>query len=99
MTPATRSESLEAGSPLHAYVQVLRKRWWLIAGVAALTVASAVFFTAQQTRVYQAAATVLIDPEPPRVVNIPDVANEREGSQDYYATQFKFYRAGPSSTQ
>ena len=95
MTPATRSESLEAGSPLHAYVQVLRKRWWLIAGVAALTVASAVFFTAQQTRVYQAAATVLIDPEPPRVVNIPDVANEREGSQDYYATQFKILQSRP----
>jgi polysaccharide biosynthesis transport protein len=93
MTPGTRSEAAEAGSPLHSYIRVLRKRWFLILSVFVLTVASAVFFTSQQTRVYQAAATVLIEPEPPRVVNIPDVTNEREGSQDYYSTQYKILQS------
>src|SRR5262249_31306105 len=49
----------------------------------------------QQTRVYQASATVLIDPEPPRFVNIPEVMNERESAQDYYPTQYKLLQSRP----
>src|SRR5262249_11877552 len=52
-------------------------------------------FTSQQTRVFQASATVLIEPEPPRFVNIPEVVNEREGAFDYYTTQYKLLQSRP----
>jgi uncharacterized protein involved in exopolysaccharide biosynthesis len=52
-------------------------------------------FTSWQTPVYQAVATVLIDPEAPRVVNIPDVTQDHGRSQDYYATQYKMLQSRP----
>jgi len=85
----------EATSPLHAYLKVLRYRWRLVLLVFVLTVVSAVVFTSWQTPVYQATATVLIEPEAPRVVNIQDVHNEPASSQDYYATQYKVIQSRP----
>jgi uncharacterized protein involved in exopolysaccharide biosynthesis len=75
---------------------VLRRRWLLIAAVFVLSVASAVVFTSRQTPVYQGSATILIDPEPPKVVtNIPEVANDTAATQDYYATQYKVLQSRP----
>jgi uncharacterized protein involved in exopolysaccharide biosynthesis len=87
----------KAASPLQAYLTVLRNRWRAGVAVFVLTVASAVVFTSMQTRVYQAVAMVAIDPEPPRVVNIPDVATDSlsGSSQDYYATQYKLIQSRP----
>jgi uncharacterized protein involved in exopolysaccharide biosynthesis len=90
-----KGDAPEATSPLHAYLKVLRSRWRLVLVVLILTVASAVVFTLQQTPIYQAAATVLIDPEPPRVVNIPEVSNDTGSSQEYYATQYKVLESRP----
>lgn len=84
-----KAHSPETPSPLHAYLKVLRARWKLVLLIFALTVGSAMLFTSWQTPVYQAMATVLIDPEPPRVVNIQDVTSEPASSQEYYATQYK----------
>lgn len=84
-----KAHSPETPSPLHGYLKVLRARWKLVLLVFALTVGSAVLFTSLQIPIYQAGATVLIDPEPPRVVNIQDVSSEPAGSQEYYATQYK----------
>src|SRR5688572_26979156 len=95
MTPATGPESAEATSPLHAYLKVLRNRWPVAVSVCVLTVASAVIFTSRQTPVYQAAATVLIEPEPPKVVKIEDVANDAGASPEYYATQYKVLQSRP----
>jgi uncharacterized protein involved in exopolysaccharide biosynthesis len=95
MTSTTGPESPERSSPLHAYVKVLRSRWRLVLAVFVVTVVSAVIFTSRLTPVYQAAATVLIDPEPPRVVNIPEVANDAGRSLDYYPTQYKVLQSRP----
>jgi len=95
MTLGTKAEAAEGTSPLHLYLKVLQRRWRSVVAVFIVTVASAVLFTSYQTPIYQAAATVLIDPEPPRVVNIQDVTNEREGAQDYYATQYKVLQSRP----
>jgi polysaccharide biosynthesis transport protein len=95
MTPSREPESPEATPPLQAYLKVLRSRWRAVLAVAVSTFASGYIFTAVQTRVYQAGATVSIDPEAPRVVNIPDVANDTAGSQDYYATQYKLLQSRP----
>jgi len=94
MTQATEQQRT-MDSPLQAYLNVLRDRWLVVVAVFVLTVVSAVVFTSQQTRVYQASATVLIDPEAPRVVNIPEVVNEREGALDYYSTQYKLLQSRP----
>jgi uncharacterized protein involved in exopolysaccharide biosynthesis len=88
-------ESPEAVSPLQVYLTVLRNRWRIVLAVFAVTVASAVVFTSQQTPVYQAVATVMIDPEPPRVVNITEVVNDVGTSQDYYTTQYKLLQSRP----
>ena len=86
----------KAASPLQAYLEVLRNRWRTVLAIFVLTVASAVVFTSMQTRTFQASAMVAIDPEPPRVVNIPDVATDSSGSsQDYYATQYKLIHSRP----
>ena len=93
--PTSGPISPEATSPLRAYLGVLRSRWRLVLSVAVLTVASAVIFTTRQTPIYQASATVLIDPEAPRVVNIPEVTHEAGNSQEYYATQYKVLESRP----
>jgi uncharacterized protein involved in exopolysaccharide biosynthesis len=95
MTPATGSGSPESTSPLRTYLNVLRARWLVALLVFVLTVVSAVVFTSQQERVYQAVATVHIDPEPPRIVNIPDVVSEKGTSGDYYSTQYKILQSRP----
>jgi succinoglycan biosynthesis transport protein ExoP len=95
MTPSTGQGSPEATSPLHAYLRVLRSRWRLVLSVFILTVVSAVVFTSRQIPIYQAAATVLIEPEAPKIVNITEVTNEREASQEYYATQYKVLQSRP----
>ena len=91
------AETPDAPSPLELYLRVLRDRWLVVVAVFMVTVISAVIFTSRQTRIYQAAATVLIEPEPPRVVNIPEVSNEMStgGSPDYYATQYKVIQSRP----
>ena len=86
-------ESPEATTPLHLYLKVIRDRWLLIVSVFAVTVASAAAFTYTQTPIYQGVATVLIEPEAPRFVNIQDVTNDMTGAQDYYATQFKLLQS------
>src|SRR5262249_23039358 len=75
MTPrATASGLLEHISPLQVYLDVLKAHWRQVLAVVVLTIASGVVFASWQTSVFQAAATVLIEPEPPRVMNIQDVA-------------------------
>jgi polysaccharide biosynthesis transport protein len=95
MTLPAGPQSPDAPSILYAYLKVVGDRWLLIAGVFLLTLASAVVFTSRQTRVYEAAATVLIEPESPKVVNIPEVTREAGGSQDYYATQYRVLQSRP----
>src|SRR5262245_43292824 len=100
MTPrATASGLLEHISPLQVYLDVLKAHWLQVFAVLVLTIASGVLFASWQTPVFQAAATVLIEPEPPRVMNIQDVAADNAtrstSAQDYYATQYKLLQSRP----
>jgi uncharacterized protein involved in exopolysaccharide biosynthesis len=56
------------------YLQVLRKHQWLITGVFLVAVVTVGVWTFRQTPIYQAAATILIDPEAPKILNIQEVA-------------------------
>jgi uncharacterized protein involved in exopolysaccharide biosynthesis len=74
---------------------VLSKRRWIIVGILVVTVASAYLFVSLQTPIFEAAATVLIEPLQPRVMNIQDVAPETATSMEYYATQYKIIESRP----
>jgi polysaccharide biosynthesis transport protein len=95
MTQPSESQRPETSSPLYAYLKVLRDRWLMIVSVFVVTLVSAVVFTSYQTPIYQAGATVLIEPETPKVMNIPEVTRETGGSQEYYATQYKVLQSRP----
>jgi uncharacterized protein involved in exopolysaccharide biosynthesis len=66
----------------------------MVLSILALTVASAWVFIAMQTPIYRATATILIEPETPKVVNFQEVAplGTSPGS-DYYATQTKLIQS------
>src|SRR6185503_11427928 len=99
MTRATASGLFERISPLQVYLDVLKAHWLQIFAVFVLTIASGVLFASWQTPVFQAAATVLIEPESPRIVNIQDVAAENtrstSSSTDYYSTQYRLLQSRP----
>jgi uncharacterized protein involved in exopolysaccharide biosynthesis len=79
---------------LRDYLRVLSKRRWIILGILVVTVGSAYVFTALQVPLFAAAATVLIEPQSPKVVNIQDVTQEH-ASLEYYATQYKIIESRP----
>src|SRR5215475_8888800 len=55
------------------YLRVLRKHRWLITGIFLVTVITVGVWTFRQTPIYQATATILIDPEAPKILNIQEV--------------------------
>ncbi len=87
------SESMAAG--LREYLKALSKRRWVIAGILTVTVASAWVFASLQTPIFEAAATVLIEPVQPKVVNIQEVAPDSGAGMDFYATQYKIIESRP----
>jgi len=88
----------EGGKPaLEQYLRVLRKHRWLIAGVFLVTVITVAIWTFLQVAVFEAASTVLIEPEPPRVLNIQEVTPMGTSSWDpnYYPTQYEIMKSRP----
>jgi uncharacterized protein involved in exopolysaccharide biosynthesis len=83
------------------YRNVLVKHWWLITAVFLVTVITVAIWVFSQVPIYQATATVLIDPEPPRVLNIQEVSPigstgfDYQSSQSYYPTQYEIIKSRP----
>lgn len=82
-------------SDLRDYLQVLFKHRWMIMSVFIIVVATAAIRTYLQTPIYQAIARVLIDPEPPRVLNIQEVTPIGAQDQAYYRTQLALIKSRP----
>src|SRR5437762_1984503 len=75
------------------YLKLVRKHRWLIGGLFIVTVVTVAVWTFTQTPQYEGVATVLIEPEPPKVLNsIQDVSAVAPG-QDYYQTQYQIMRS------
>jgi uncharacterized protein involved in exopolysaccharide biosynthesis len=87
-------KSEHAAVDLRGYLRVIWKRRWACAAVLAVTAISAAVFTSLQTPIYHAAATVLIEPEAPRVVTMQDVA-PLQGTEEYYPTQYRLIQSRP----
>src|SRR6266498_4037309 len=88
----------EPTKPLADYLKVLRKHRWLVTGVFLVAVVTVAIWTFVQTPIFQAAATVLIDPEPPKVLNIQEVTPiGAAGAWDpnYYPTQYEIVKSRP----
>jgi polysaccharide biosynthesis transport protein len=71
----------------------VRKNWWLTLSVTVVVVVGVAFYTLGQTKIYQAQATILFDPQPPRplgndVQQIVDVGQTFWNNKEYYRTQF-----------
>src|SRR5438128_2073241 len=67
----------------------------LVPGLFLVTVLTVAIWTFLQTPMYQATATVLIEPEPPKVLNIQDVSPMGGPTQDYYRTQYEIITSRP----
>lgn len=80
---------------LKDYLRVLRKHRWLITGLFLLTVIAGAMWTFVQTPIYQASATVLIEPEPPKVLNIQEVTTIGSSALEYYRTQYALIQSTP----
>src|SRR5207245_6052752 len=78
------------------YLLVLRKHQWLITGIFLVAVITVGVWTFRQIPIYQAAATILIDPEAPKILNIQEVTPMGAlGASDpsYYPTQYEIVKS------
>ena len=97
--PSERPHTPDVGTPhLRQYLHVLRKHAWLITVVATVIAGTVAVWTLVQVPIYQAATTVLIEPEPPKVLNIQDVTpigvQDVSGSApSYYMTQYEIIKS------
>jgi len=74
--------------------RMLSKNRWLISSVAVCVIAAVTFYTLGQVKVYQATATIQIDPSPasPLGRDVPAIVAMGDAfwnNQEYYATQYK----------
>jgi polysaccharide biosynthesis transport protein len=74
---------------------VVRRHWQMMATVVSLAVILAWVAVSLMTPQYTAKSTLLIEPEPPRVLNVADLINTSESTEDhdYYNTQFELLKS------
>ncbi|SRR6266496_2583555 len=80
---------------LKEYLHLLLKHRWLILAVFIVTAVTGTIWTFLQTPIYQASATVLIEPELPKVLNIQEVTSPGLGTLEYYRTQYALMTSRP----
>ena len=78
MSVETRQPNVEIH--LKEYLRLFFKHRWLIAAVFIVTAVTGTIWTFLQTPIYQASATVLIEPELPKVLNIQEVTSPGLGT-------------------
>lgn len=93
MTDHTR----EPGGEVHVkdYLRMLLKHRWLILAVFIVTAVTGTVWTLLQTPIYQASATVLIEPDLPKVLNMQEVGSSGLGTLEYYRTQYALMTSRP----
>jgi succinoglycan biosynthesis transport protein ExoP len=69
------------------YLGALRKYVWLLAALVVMSVAGAVVYTTRQTPIYQATASVQVEPKLPDLLGTGDMFNVAGASAEYYKQQ------------
>lgn len=75
---------------LSRYLNVLRKYVWLLAAIIVLSLAGAVLYTVRQSPIYEATASLQIEPKLPDVLGTGDLFNVAAGgagASEYYRQQ------------
>jgi polysaccharide biosynthesis transport protein len=92
LNPATIEEE---GYTLQDYWRVIRKHLWLIAACIFGTVLATALVIFMMTPMYTAETTLLIEREPPRVLDIGEVISEPLGPDEYdfYKTQYEILKS------
>jgi capsular exopolysaccharide synthesis family protein len=72
---------------LRRYLAALRKYVWLLAALIVMSIAGAVIYTTRQTPIYQATASVQVEPKLPDVLGVGDLLNVAGASTEYYKQQ------------
>ncbi len=80
--PATRS--------LLRYVTIIRRRLWIVLAIMAIGVTATVLYTLRQPKVYAATATVVVNPQAPRVLGADQESVIELGTNSYWSNQ-EFY--------
>jgi polysaccharide biosynthesis transport protein len=78
------------------YLQVLRKHLWMITGIFLVVVITIGVWTFRQIPIYQAMATILIDPEAPKILNIQEVSPMGASTPwdpAFYPTQYEIIKS------
>jgi capsular exopolysaccharide synthesis family protein len=69
------------------YLAALRKYLWLLAALVVMSIAGAVVYTARQTPIYRATASVQVEPKLPDLLGTGDMFNVAGASAEYYKQQ------------
>src|SRR5215813_7882229 len=82
----------------HSYWRLIRKRKWLIAAIVALVTGLAFAWPLSKPRFYQTVATVVVEPQAPKVLpNITDVVELGTGgyigNKEYLTTQERIIKS------
>jgi len=80
------------------YRRIWRKHRWVITGIFLLTVLTVSVWTSQQVPIYRASAIIMIDPEAPKFVNLPEVTPlgaSAPWDPNYYPTQYEIIKSRP----
>lgn len=96
-TEETRFVAPPDRSPRH-YLRMLRKHRWLMTFVFLLVAITGAVWTFRQTPIFQAVATIMIEPEAPKFLNIQEVQPVGASSPwdpSYYATQYDVIQSQP----
>ncbi len=89
------SNAVDPERPLTDYLRILSKHRWLITLVFLVTVVTTAIWTFRQQPIFRASALVLIEPEPPKILNIQDVQPIGAPGPDYYQTQYEIIKSRP----
>jgi succinoglycan biosynthesis transport protein ExoP len=84
---------------LRRYAAILRKRIWAVIAIVTVGITGSVLWTLRQPKVYEATATIMINPQSPRVNKDDEVIELGAGSvmymRDYYNTQLEVLTSFP----
>jgi succinoglycan biosynthesis transport protein ExoP len=75
------------------YVKLLRRHQWLLAAIFLVTVVTVAVWTFAQVPIFQASATILIEPEAPKILNIQEITSIGSAGFEYYQTQYELIKS------
>jgi polysaccharide biosynthesis transport protein len=85
--PATEEETV-LSFDFRRYFDALRQYVWAVIAIMALAITAAVIYTSRQTKIYQASASVQIEPRLPDLIgDFDQFTRANVGGTDYYAQQ------------